>query len=105
MLPAENNYIFPHHAVLKPTSSTTKLRVVFDGSALTSNGLSINNVTKTGPNVQSDYLQILMRFRFWKYAFTCDVKKMYRQIQGSQLSTTVSNDFVARKSIITIASL
>jgi len=27
-----NHYFIPHHCVLKPDSSTTKLRVVFDAS-------------------------------------------------------------------------
>jgi hypothetical protein len=31
------NYYLPHDAVRKPDSSTTKLRVVFDGSAVTNN--------------------------------------------------------------------
>lgn len=29
---AVNTYYIPHHCVLKPTSTTTKLRVVFNGS-------------------------------------------------------------------------
>jgi hypothetical protein len=37
----KNTYYFlPHHPVFKETSSTTKTRVVFDGGAKTSNGLS-----------------------------------------------------------------
>jgi hypothetical protein len=34
----------PHHAVFKETSSTTKTRVVFDGRAKTSNGVSLNDI-------------------------------------------------------------
>ena len=35
-------YYLPHHCVFKEDSTTTKLRVVFDGSAKTTNGVSIN---------------------------------------------------------------
>jgi hypothetical protein len=34
------NFYMTHHAVLKETSSTTKLRVVFSGSEKSSNGVS-----------------------------------------------------------------
>jgi hypothetical protein len=78
---SEGHYFLPHHAVLKPSSSTTKLRVVFDGSALTKNGMSLNSITKNGPVVQSDYLNLLLRFRCWRYAFSSDAVKMYRQIR------------------------
>jgi len=35
-------FYMPHHAVLKETSSTTKLRVVFNGSEKSSNGVSLS---------------------------------------------------------------
>ncbi|XP_075164230.1 uncharacterized protein LOC142236821 [Haematobia irritans] len=73
-------YFIPHHCVLKPDSTTTKLRVVFDASAKTSTGLSLNDLMYTGPVVQSDLFTILLRFRFPKYVFTTDIEKMYRQI-------------------------
>jgi Pao retrotransposon peptidase/Family of unknown function (DUF5641)/Protein of unknown function (DUF1759)/Putative peptidase (DUF1758)/Integrase zinc binding domain len=74
------NYYMPHHAVLKPDSVTTKLRVVFDGSAASSSGLSLNNVMMIGPTVQQELFEIIIRFRKHRYAFTADICKMYRQI-------------------------
>ncbi|XP_075150528.1 uncharacterized protein LOC142224631 [Haematobia irritans] len=70
-------YFIPHHCVLKPDSTTTKLRVVFDASAKTSTGLSLNDLMYTGPVV---LFAILLRFRFPKYVFTTVIEKMYRQI-------------------------
>jgi len=35
-----DGYFLPHHAVVKNTSTTTRLRVVFDASAKTTSGLS-----------------------------------------------------------------
>ncbi|XP_055920727.1 uncharacterized protein LOC129952226 [Eupeodes corollae] len=74
------HFFIPHHCVLKPDSSTTKLRVVFDASAKTSTGLSLNDILHTGPTVQSELFSILLRFRMHKYVFTADIEKMYRQI-------------------------
>lgn len=74
------NYFIPHHCVLKPDSSTTKLRVVFDASCKTSSGLSLNDIQLNGPTVQSELFSILLRFRIPKFVFTTDIQKMYRQI-------------------------
>jgi len=74
-------YYLPHHAVTKEDSITTKLRVVFDGSAQTSSGLSLNYVMLRGPIVQSSLFSILLQFRLHKIAVTADVEKMYRQLQ------------------------
>ncbi|XP_055622774.1 uncharacterized protein LOC129766280 [Toxorhynchites rutilus septentrionalis] len=78
--PGQQNYYFPHHAVLKPSSTSTKLRVVFDGKAK-SNGLSLNEVLMIGPKIQNDLFAILLRFRKHIYAFSADVEKMYRQVK------------------------
>ncbi|XP_033245213.1 uncharacterized protein LOC117187188 [Drosophila miranda] len=77
---ARSRYFIPHHCVMKPDSSTTKLRVVFDASAVTSSGKSLNDLMHKGPTVQSSIFSILLRFRMHKYVFTADIEKMYRQI-------------------------
>nr|XP_044252068.1 uncharacterized protein LOC123003501 [Drosophila takahashii] len=74
------HYFIPHHCALKPESTTTKLRVVFDASCKTSSGKSLNDVLHPGPVVQSDLFSILLRFRTHKYVFTADIEKMYRQV-------------------------
>ncbi|XP_076765007.1 uncharacterized protein LOC143432076 [Xylocopa sonorina] len=74
-----NGYYLPHHGVTKVTSETTKLRVVFDGSAETSTGVSLNDALHTGPKIQDDLLYILLRFRVHQYVITGDIEKMYRQ--------------------------
>ncbi|XP_062534862.1 uncharacterized protein LOC134204054 [Armigeres subalbatus] len=38
-----HSYYLPHHAVMKPDSTTTKLRVVFDASCATDSGVSLND--------------------------------------------------------------
>lgn len=75
-----NVYYIPHHAVLKETSTTTKLRVVFDASRASSNGTSLNQLLHIGPKLQQDLTAIIMRWRKHPVAFTADVEKMYRQI-------------------------
>lgn len=71
-------FFLPHHGVLKESSTTTKLRVVFDGSAKTTTGLSLNDTLKVGPKLQDDLMDIVIRFRTYKFAFTADIEKMYR---------------------------
>lgn len=66
--------------MLKPDSSTTKLRVVFDGSARDSFGHSLNSRLLVGPPIQRDLVGVSLRFRQLRYVFTADVVKMFRQI-------------------------
>jgi hypothetical protein len=74
------NYL-PHHYVLKGSSTTTSFRVVFDASAKTSCGHSLNNNLMVGPTIQDEMFDILLRFRLHLYAFTADIAKMYRQVK------------------------
>jgi len=73
-------YFLPHHLVFKETSSITKTRVEFYGSAKTSNGLSLNDILQVGATVQPDLYTIVLRFRTHQVCFTADIVKMYRQI-------------------------
>ena len=77
--PTRSFYV-PHHGVLKESSTTTKLRVVFDASAKTSSGVSLNDNLLVGPRIQDEIFKILIRFRFYAIGMAGDVAKMYRQI-------------------------
>ncbi|GFX91828.1 integrase catalytic domain-containing protein [Trichonephila clavipes] len=66
--------------VVRDTSCTTRLRVVFDASSKTSSGLSLNDLLMVGPRVQPELFPILIQFRIFSVAICADVKKMFRQI-------------------------
>ncbi|XP_059217641.1 uncharacterized protein LOC131994780 [Stomoxys calcitrans] len=76
----KGKYYLPHQAVIREDSRTTKVRVVFDASAKTSNQRSLNDIMHTGPKLQRDIFDIMLKWRLWKYVLTGDVEKMYRQI-------------------------
>ncbi|GFW20494.1 uncharacterized protein TNCV_4547611 [Trichonephila clavipes] len=73
-------YYMPHHGILRPEKSTTKLRVVFNATNPTSNGLSLNSMQYNGELVQNDLFTIMIKFREYPYAFTAGVKMTYRMI-------------------------
>ncbi|XP_031334025.1 uncharacterized protein LOC116164038 [Photinus pyralis] len=73
-------FYLPHHGVLKQSSVTTKLRVVFDGSCKSSAGASLNDKLFGGPHIQDDLLSIVLRFRKHNVILVADIAKMYRQI-------------------------
>ncbi|XP_049704992.2 uncharacterized protein LOC126056356 isoform X2 [Helicoverpa armigera] len=75
------SYFLPHHGVVRESSTTTKLRVVFDASAVTTSGKSFNDIQAIGPRVQDDLLSILLRFRQHRYVVTSDIEKFFRQIE------------------------
>ncbi|XP_044313394.1 uncharacterized protein LOC123037340 [Drosophila rhopaloa] len=73
------HFFIPHHCVLRPQSNSTKLRVVFDASAKSSNGQSLNDILMTGPTIQQDLVTTILSFRLHKYVLSGDISKMYRQ--------------------------
>ncbi|XP_033212264.1 uncharacterized protein LOC117169865 [Belonocnema kinseyi] len=75
-----DGFYLPHHAVIKENSLSTKLRVVFNGSAKTNTGLSLNDKLMVGPTIQSDIVSLILKFRLHNYVITADIEKMYRQI-------------------------
>ncbi|XP_029166951.1 uncharacterized protein LOC114937603 [Nylanderia fulva] len=76
----DQSYYIPHHAVLRDSSATTRLRVVFNASCRTTNGTSLNDNMFIGPKLQKDLAAVIMQWRQYRYVFTADIAKMYRQI-------------------------
>ncbi len=74
------NYLC-HHFVVNESSSTTKLRVVFDASAATTTGVSLNDTMLVGATLQDDLYDLLIRFRVHKIVLKSDITKMFRQFK------------------------
>ncbi|XP_063924137.1 uncharacterized protein LOC135138171 isoform X1 [Zophobas morio] len=75
-----NCFYLPHHAVVRETRESVKIRVVFDASCKSSSNISLNDILAVGPKIQDDLISILLRFRFHRYVISSDINKMYRQI-------------------------
>ena len=68
-------FYLPMHTVRKEHSTTTKIRAVFDTSAKSSTGVSLNDTLLVGPTVHPTLIDVLLRFRFYRVALTADVSK------------------------------
>lgn len=77
----DDAYYLPHHAVFKNSDPESKIRVVFNASFRTTAGTSLNDILLPGPKLQSDLWVILTRWRLFRFAFTADIVKMFRQIR------------------------
>ncbi|XP_059223054.1 uncharacterized protein LOC131996886 [Stomoxys calcitrans] len=75
-----HSYYMPHHAVMKPDSRSTKLRVVFNASRKSNSGNSLNDILLVGPTLQLDLMTLIVNWRLYQYVFCGDIEKMYRQI-------------------------
>jgi hypothetical protein len=73
-------FYLPHRPVVKESSSTTKIRPVFDASAPGINGVSLNDCLEAGPSLIPCLSEVLLRFRRWRYALTADISKAFLQI-------------------------
>ncbi|KAI5747455.1 hypothetical protein M8J77_014784 [Diaphorina citri] len=76
-----SGYFIPHHMVEKPDSVSTKLRVVFDASAKTTSGKSLNDLLYSGPKLYSNLFCVLLNFRLFPFALNGDITKMFLQIK------------------------
>jgi len=59
----DRSCFLPHHGVLREASATTKLRVVFNGSATTAQGDSLNQNLLVGRNLLLALGDVLLRWR------------------------------------------
>ena len=75
----ECQWLLPHFPVVRPEKATSKVWIVFDGSA-PFEGKSLNTEALTGPKLQSDIFNILVKFRKEWMALVGDISQMYHQL-------------------------
>ena len=78
--PCAEVYYLPMRVVRKDSSTTNKVCVVFDTSAKSSSGKSLNEQLLVGPKVHLSLVDVLLRFRHHKVALTTDVSRMYHAV-------------------------
>ncbi|XP_065064703.1 uncharacterized protein LOC135690935 [Rhopilema esculentum] len=77
-----NPHFMSHHGVIRRDRETTKLRVVFDGSAKShKEALSLNECLELGDNYMPPLFDTLLRFRSHAIAITADIEKAFLQIE------------------------
>ena len=78
-------HYMPHHGVTRQESQTTKLRIVYNGSARAYGGEpSVNDCLQTGPNYIPKLFDILVRFRWHQIAVTADIEKAFLMISVAE---------------------
>ena len=78
---SKSMHYLPHHAVIRRDRETTKLRVVYDGSAKPSgSNHSLNDCLQTGPNYTPQLFDTLVRFRWHKIGLTADIEKAFLMV-------------------------
>ncbi|XP_066600002.1 uncharacterized protein [Prorops nasuta] len=73
-------WYLPHHAVVQRDLPNRKIRIVFDASRRTAEQHCLNDFLFRGASLQSDLSLVLLGWRQYRFVFTADIIKMFRQI-------------------------
>ena len=74
-------HYLPHHAVIRQDRTTTKVHIVYDGSAKSDkHDFALNDFLYTGPNFIPKLFDIFVKFRSYPIALTADIEKAFLMI-------------------------
>lgn len=91
---SELRHYIPHHAVVTPTKTTTKLRIVYDASAKINNEVkSLNECLYRGPVMLRNLCGMLMKFRLHRIALVADIERAFLQVGLQQSDRNVTRFF------------
>ena len=80
--PKGKEFYIPHKPVIRESAESTKIRIVFDGSARANErSPSLNDCLETGPPLQNLLWNVLLRNRFKAVALAGDLKQALLQIR------------------------
>ena len=84
-------HYIPHHAVVNPSKTSTKVRIVYDASAKTKKeSKSLNECLYRGPVLLQDLTGILLPFRLNRIALVADIEKAFLQVGLSDDSRDIT---------------
>ena len=74
-------HYLPHHPVITPLKTTTKIRIVYDASVRAKKGMrSLNECLYRGPITLPNMCGVLIRFHMYFIAILGDIEKAFLQI-------------------------
>ncbi|KAJ8040732.1 Alpha-N-acetylgalactosaminide alpha-2,6-sialyltransferase 6 [Holothuria leucospilota] len=76
----EGGWYLPHFPVVRDDKETTKVRIVMDAAAKL-NDRSLNDCIESGPKLQNDLFEVLLRIRRHPIAMCADISEMFLQIE------------------------
>ena len=79
-MPGKTRYLI-HRAVARHDKETTKVRIVFDGSAKFDQCTSLNQALYSGPSLLCMIFDILLRFRLHKYILLSNIKQEFLKVE------------------------
>lgn len=94
----EPRYFMPHHPVIKESSTTTKVRTVFDGSAKSSNGRSLNDIVRRS-NHSTRYLRPVFAMAAFSIRILRRLRKNVSTGKGKFFPRTFSMYFGKRSNL------
>ena len=75
-------FYIPHKPVVRESAETTKMRIVYDASARASGQTpSLNECLETGPPLQNQLWDVLVRNRFHAVAIVGDLRQAFLQVR------------------------
>ena len=76
-------FYMPHKPVIREDKSSTKVRMVFDGSlcAKKSEKMSLNDHLFSGPSLATPLLDVIIRFRAFFFIIIADIERAFLQIE------------------------
>ena len=86
-------WYLPHHGVVNLASSTTKVRVVFDGAAEYED-TSLNKNLLRGPNILVNLIGVLLRFRRNLVPVGADIEKNVSLGEGTRRGSSCSSFYL-----------
>ena len=78
----EREFYIPHKAVVRESTETTKMRIVYHASAIAYDSApSLNDCLEVGQPLQNQLWKVLLRGRFHAVAFAGDICKAFLQVR------------------------